>query len=128
MAEENNFVEIWENGRLIYASHPDLNNSKESEDDLVTTQEVETMEVQSTRTESNYDVVAKNSPITKNCDVAMDDLEQIHDPIEEDVGEMFPAIGPYQCEICQNITLTKVEFVDHLKIEHAGVVDKNVLC
>jgi hypothetical protein len=40
---------------------------------------------------------------------------------------MFPSIGPYQCEICQNITSTKQEFVDHIKANHRGVVDEEVL-
>lgn len=40
---------------------------------------------------------------------------------------MFPSIGPYQCEICQNITQTKQEFVDHIKDNHRDVVDEEVL-
>jgi len=40
---------------------------------------------------------------------------------------MFPSIGPYQCEICQNITNTKQEFVDHIKANHRDVVDEEVL-
>ena len=27
----------------------------------------------------------------------------------------FPIIGPYQCEICQDITATKYDFLKHLK-------------
>ena len=46
---------------------------------------------------------------------------------EESEGEMFPSVGPYQCEICQNITQTKQEFVTHIKTEHKGMVDKAVL-
>ena len=45
----------------------------------------------------------------------------------DDGEEMFPSIGPYQCEICQNITNTKQEFVDHIKDNHANVVDEEVL-
>ena len=41
--------------------------------------------------------------------------------------EVFPTIGPYQCEICQMITDTKAEFVGHIKAEHRNVVDEDVL-
>ena len=40
---------------------------------------------------------------------------------------MFPSIGPYQCEICQNITQTKKEFVEHIKAKHRKIVDEEVL-
>ena len=46
---------------------------------------------------------------------------------EEDMEEVFPTIGPYQCEICQMITDTKAEFVGHIKAEHRNVVDEDVL-
>ena len=52
---------------------------------------------------------------------------QEEDDDEESEGEMFPSVGPYQCEICQNITQTKQEFVTHIKTEHKGMVDKAVL-
>jgi hypothetical protein len=46
---------------------------------------------------------------------------------EDDVEEVFPTIGPYQCEICQVITDTKAEFVAHIKAKHRDVVDEEVL-
>ena len=49
------------------------------------------------------------------------------DDEDDDEEEMFPSIGPYQCEICQNITNTKQEFVDHIKANHRDVVDEEVL-
>ena len=44
-----------------------------------------------------------------------------------DCGEVFPSVGPYQCEICQNITNTKQEFVDHIKAKHRSMIDPAVL-
>jgi hypothetical protein len=35
--------------------------------------------------------------------------------------------GPYQCEICQQITDTKQEFVTHIKSLHKDMVDEQVL-
>ena len=32
-----------------------------------------------------------------------------------DCGEQFPAKGPYQCDICQDITMMKEDFVSHMK-------------
>jgi len=49
------------------------------------------------------------------------------DDEDEDMEEIFPAVGPYQCEICQKITDTKQEFVDHIKNYHIHVVDEEVL-
>jgi len=46
---------------------------------------------------------------------------------DEDMEEIFPTVGPYQCEICQKITDTKQEFVDHIKKYHIDVVDEEVL-
>merc|ERR1712051_603023 len=46
---------------------------------------------------------------------------------DEDMEEVFPTIGPYQCEICQIITDTKVEFVEHIEGKHSDVVDEEVL-
>ncbi len=45
----------------------------------------------------------------------------------EDGNETFPSIGPYQCEICQQITDTKLQFVNHIKANHLEVVDEEVL-
>lgn len=47
--------------------------------------------------------------------------------VGSDEEEIFPSIGPYQCEICQTITHTKQEFVDHIKNNHRKVVDEEVL-
>jgi len=41
--------------------------------------------------------------------------------------EIFPSLGPYQCEICQEITDTKQEFVAHIKALHKDMVDEAVL-
>lgn len=41
--------------------------------------------------------------------------------------EIFPSVGPYQCEICQLITNTKSDFVDHIKQNHPDVVDEEVM-
>ena len=94
--------------------------------------EVETVADQKTcnNTKSiDDDLVVVNSP-SEHCH----DVDEIYEPepeIEEQeedaTEEMFPAIGPYQCEICQNITETKIEFVVHLKTDHPGAVDENVL-
>jgi len=47
--------------------------------------------------------------------------------IEGDDEEIFPSMGPYQCEICQEITDTKQEFVAHIKALHKDMVDEAVL-
>ena len=44
-----------------------------------------------------------------------------------DCGEQFPAKGPYQCEICQDITKMKKMFVSHIKENHASMIDNKVL-
>ena len=44
-----------------------------------------------------------------------------------DCGETFPAKGPYQCEICQNITQMKKHFVAHIKDNHMKMIDAKVL-
>ena len=36
-------------------------------------------------------------------------------------------LGPYQCEICQEITDTKQQFVQHIKSLHKDMVDEQVL-
>ena len=56
------------------------------------------------------------------------DLPQTQqDDSDDDEEEVFPSIGPYQCEICQEITKTKEEFVNHIKTLHIDVVDEEVL-
>uniref|UniRef100_A0A0K2T316 ZAD domain-containing protein n=1 Tax=Lepeophtheirus salmonis TaxID=72036 RepID=A0A0K2T316_LEPSM len=54
-------------------------------------------------------------------------LNSSKDSTELDTAEVFPSIGPYQCEICQKITDTKQEFVQHIKELHRSVVDEEVL-
>ena len=49
------------------------------------------------------------------------------EPELSDCGEVFPAVGPYQCEICKNITKTKLEFVNHIKAKHRNMIDPAVL-
>ncbi|CAB4055565.1 unnamed protein product [Lepeophtheirus salmonis] len=51
-------------------------------------------------------------------------LNSSKDSTELDTAEVFPSIGPYQCEICQKITDTKQEFVQHIKELHRSVVDE----
>jgi len=46
---------------------------------------------------------------------------------KDDNEEIFPTVGPYQCEICQKISHTKQEFVDHIKALHKDIVDASVL-
>jgi len=46
---------------------------------------------------------------------------------KDDNEEIFPSVGPYQCEICQKISHTKQEFVDHIKALHRDIVDSSVL-
>lgn len=41
--------------------------------------------------------------------------------------EAFPTRGPYQCEICQVITDTKFQFVEHIKHFHPDIVDEDVM-
>ena len=53
--------------------------------------------------------------------------EEVVEVEDEDMEEVFPTIGPYQCEICQIITDTKVEFVEHIEGKHSDVVDEEVL-
>ena len=36
-------------------------------------------------------------------------------------------LGPYQCELCQNITDSKEEFVKHIKMTHLEDVDDDVM-
>ena len=36
-------------------------------------------------------------------------------------------LGPYQCELCQNITDSKEEFVSHIKTKHLEDVDDDVM-
>ena len=55
-------------------------------------------------------------------DIALSDEDD-----DDDMEEIFPAVGPYQCEICQKITDTKQDFVDHIKKFHINVVDGEVL-
>ena len=64
----------------------------------------------------------KPTPVPEPEPVSEDD-----DDDDDDVEEVFPTIGPYQCEICQVITDTKSEFVEHIEEKHKGIVDEDVL-
>merc|ERR1712223_1193595 len=68
----------------------------------------------------------KPMPASKQKKV-VEEVVEIEPDDDEDVEEVFPTIGPYQCEICQIITDTKVEFVEHIEGKHADVVDEEVL-
>lgn len=46
---------------------------------------------------------------------------------DEDLVEAYPPHGPYQCELCQSITDSKEEFVEHIKTKHLEDVDDDVL-
>ena len=41
--------------------------------------------------------------------------------------EVFPAVGPFQCEMCQEISGTKQDFVNHIKANHRDFIDPEVL-
>ena len=45
----------------------------------------------------------------------------------EEIFQCLPVSTIYQCEICQKITDTKQDFVDHVKKFHINVVDDEVL-
>ena len=47
------------------------------------------------------------------------------EPQEED--DVIPTEGPFQCEICFEVSESKPDFVDHIKSFHIHVVDKSVL-
>ena len=49
------------------------------------------------------------------------------DSIDSDEEEAFPPEGPFQCEICQNISEVKVDFVKHIKGKHSDDVDDSVV-
>ena len=38
-----------------------------------------------------------------------------------------PMMGPYQCEICKNVTDSLIEFFQHIQSEHPTDVDENVI-
>ena len=64
-----------------------------------------------------------------DTEVEVDDeeVEEEEEEAIEPINEIFPSIGPYQCEICQNITHTKKEFVAHIKRYHIREVDESIL-
>ena len=41
--------------------------------------------------------------------------------------EVFPAVGPFLCEICWEISDTKQDFVNHIKANHKDLIDPKVL-
>ena len=66
-------------------------------------------------------------PVEIISDDSAEEEEDDAEDDDEDMEEVFPTIGPYQCEICQMITDTKAEFVGHIEEKHKGVVDEEVL-
>ena len=44
-----------------------------------------------------------------------------------DSEEIFPAEGPFECEMCHEVTITKQDFVDHIKDNHRDFIDPQVL-
>ena len=73
---------------------------------------------------------SKKKPVEKKLTPVPDPepvSEDDDDDDDDDVEEVFPTIGPYQCEICQVITDTKSEFVEHIEEKHKGIVDEDVL-
>merc|ERR1712083_1053771 len=68
----------------------------------------------------------KQKPEKPEVEVVEEEVVEVEPCEDEDMEEVFPTIGPYQCEICQIITDTKVEFVDHIESKHADVVDEDV--
>ena len=44
-----------------------------------------------------------------------------------DSEEVFPAEGPFECEMCHEVNVTKQDFVDHIKTNHRGFIDPQVL-
>ena len=63
----------------------------------------------------------------KKVKVEPDQVTAPSDPGPEECDEVFPSVGPYQCEICQNITDTKQDFVNHIKAKHRSMIDPSVL-
>ena len=49
------------------------------------------------------------------------------DSVDSDEEEAFPPEGPFQCEICQDISEVKVDFVKHIKVRHSDEVDDSVV-
>ena len=39
----------------------------------------------------------------------------------------FPEIGPYQCELCENVFETKFQFLDHVKSSHNHEIEAHLL-
>ena len=54
--------------------------------------------------------------------------EEVEEGEEGEEGEeVFPAVGPFQCEICREVSTTKQMFVSHIKTQHWHSVDPQVL-
>ena len=69
----------------------------------------------------------KSEPVPANPKPAKPQPQPDPEPELSDCGEVFPAVGPYQCEICKNITNTKQDFVNHIKAKHRSMIDPAVL-
>ena len=50
-----------------------------------------------------------------------------HQSDSDESQEVFPAVGPFQCEMCQEISGTKQDFVNHIKANHRDFIDPEVL-
>ena len=55
------------------------------------------------------------------------DIVESGEAKSEDGEEIFPAVGPFQCEICKEVSATKQMFVTHIKTRHRHSVDPEVL-
>lgn len=55
------------------------------------------------------------------------DSDSESDSADSDEEEAFPAEGPFQCEICQEVNDQKVDFVRHIKVRHSDEVDDSVV-
>ena len=41
--------------------------------------------------------------------------------------EIFPSVRPFQCEVCQDVTSAKQDFVNHIKLHRWEFIDPEVL-
>ena len=68
----------------------------------------------------------KTTP-NKRAAASSGDDDSESDSIDSDEEEAFPPEGPFQCEICQDISEVKVDFVKHIKGKHSDDVDDSVV-
>ena len=48
-------------------------------------------------------------------------------PDSDSGEEVFPEVGPFQCEMCQDVSSTKQDFLHHIKDNHRDFIDPDVL-